>query len=95
MTYLKNVVGYQEIDLHMIFYIKLGENFRHKSRLVAGENKKEYLISITYSLMELWDSVRICLQITELNDLDLHTADIENAYSTDPCQEKIMMRARP
>ena len=38
----ENLVSYQEIDLHMIFDINLGENFRHKARLLAGEYKKKY-----------------------------------------------------
>ena len=28
--------GYQKVNCHMIFDIKLGENFRRKARLVAG-----------------------------------------------------------
>ena len=35
------------------------------------------------------DSVRICLLLAALNDLDLLAADIENAYLTTPCQEKV------
>jgi hypothetical protein len=27
--------GYQEVKFHMIFDIKMGENFRHKARMVA------------------------------------------------------------
>ena len=33
---IKSLIGYQKVDLHMIFDIKLSENFRRKSRLVAG-----------------------------------------------------------
>ena len=29
-------IGYQQIKCHMIFYVKLGENFRRKARLVGG-----------------------------------------------------------
>ena len=45
--------------------------------------------------MVLQDSVRICLLITALNNLDFHTVDIENSCPTDPFHEKIWMRARP
>ena len=31
--------GYSQIGLHMVFDIKLGENFRHKARLVAGGHR--------------------------------------------------------
>ena len=30
--------GYQQIKRHMIFDMKLGENFRRKTRLVGGGN---------------------------------------------------------
>ena len=33
---LKDLVGCQEIKCHVIFDVKLGENFRRKVRLVAG-----------------------------------------------------------
>ena len=35
----ENLVRYQEIDLHIIFYTKLGKNFRLKSRLFAGRTQ--------------------------------------------------------
>ena len=41
-----NLVGYQEIDLHIISDIKLGKSFISKSRLVAGENKTNSLSSL-------------------------------------------------
>ena len=88
-TYPENFVRYQGISLHMIFDIKLGENFRHKSRLVSGGHKKKSLSSNTYSLVASQDSVRICLPIAALNNLYLWSANIENDYLTDPCREKI------
>ena len=39
----ENLVGYQEIDLHMICDINLREKFRRKYRLAAGGHKKKYL----------------------------------------------------
>ena len=35
---LDKLIGYQEIGLHMIFDIKLGDNFQHKARMVAGDH---------------------------------------------------------
>mmetsp|Transcript_26808 Transcript_26808/g.40564 ORF Transcript_26808/g.40564 Transcript_26808/m.40564 type:complete len:112 (-) Transcript_26808:47-382(-) len=32
----KDLVGYQEIKCHIVWDVKLGENFRQKARLVAG-----------------------------------------------------------
>ena len=37
----------------------------------------------------------ICLLIASIYDLDLQSADIENAYLTAPCREKIRKRADP
>ena len=45
--------------------------------------------SITYSSVVYQDSVRIALTIAALNGLDLLVCDIQNAYLTDKCREKI------
>jgi hypothetical protein len=29
-------IGYQEVKCHLIFDVKMGENFRRKARFVAG-----------------------------------------------------------
>ena len=89
----EDLVGYQEIDLHMIFDIKLGENFRRKARMVAGGHKTKPPNSVTYSSVVSRDSVRICLLIAALNELDIQSADIENAYLTAPCRERVWTRA--
>ena len=39
--------------------------------------------------------MRIYLLIAALNDLDIQSADIENAYLTDSCREKIWTIAGP
>ena len=33
---VKDLVGYKRLHMHMIFDIKMGENFRRKARMVAG-----------------------------------------------------------
>ena len=43
----KDLVGYQKVDCHIIWDIKLGENFRCKARLVAGGHKTEVPSPIT------------------------------------------------
>ena len=86
------LIGYQEITTHIIFDIKLGENFRRKARLVADGHKTEPPSSVTYSSVVSRDSVRLCLLYAALNDLDVLAGDIENAYLTAPCREKIWTR---
>ena len=39
-------IGYQHIKCHMIFDVKLGENFRRKARLVDGGHTKTAPASI-------------------------------------------------
>ena len=41
--------GYTHIDCHMIFDVKLGENYRRKARFVAGGHKTGAPSSITYA----------------------------------------------
>ena len=79
------LVGYQQITTHLIFDVKLGENFRRKARLVADGHKTSTPASVTYSTVVSRDSVRLCLLIAALNDLDVQSGDIENAYLTAPC----------
>ena len=92
---VNDLVGYQQITTHMIFDIKLGENFRRKSRLVADGHKTDTPASVTYSSVVSRDSVRICLLLAALNDLDVQSGDIENAYLTAPCREKCWCRGGP
>ena len=82
-------VGHKKIDCHMIFDVKLGENYRRKARLVAGGHKTEAPASITYSSVVSRDSVRIALLIAAMNDLEVLACDIQNAYLTAPCREKV------
>ena len=80
--------GYSQIYLHMIFDIKLGENFRKKARLVAGGHLTEVDTKLTHSSVVGRDSVRIAFTLAALNGLSLESCDIMNAYITAPCREK-------
>ena len=73
----------------------MGENFCIKARLVADGHKTEAPSSITYSSVVSCDSVRIALTIAALNDLKVLLCDIQNAYLTAPCREKVWCRAGP
>ena len=85
----KNLVGHQKIKTHIVFDVKLGEGFRRKARLVAGGHVTDAPSSITYSFVVSRDSVRIALLVAALNDLDVLACDIQNAYLSADCREKI------
>jgi hypothetical protein len=87
--------GFQKIKCHMIFDIKMGENFRRKARLVANGNETEAPATLTYSSVVSRDSVRIALTIASLNQLEILACDIQNAYLTADCREKIYIIAGP
>ena len=80
--------GHQYIRCHMIFDIKM-EDFRRKARYVAQGNMTEAPATLTYASVVSRESVRIALTIAALNDLEVKTADIKNAYLTAPVSEKI------
>ena len=90
-----NLVGYKPVGTHLIFDVKLGENFRRKARLVADGHRTETPSSLTYSSVVSRDSVRICLLIAALNELEVKCADIKNAYLTAPPREKLYTWAGP
>ena len=87
--------GYQQIECHVIFDVKMGENFRRKARMVAGGHKTSTPSSLTYSSVVSRDSVRLAFLIAALNDLQILACDIQNAYLTAPCREKVFTIAGP
>ena len=82
------LVGYQEVRCHMIFDVKMSGLIR-KAWLVAGGHTTDMPASVTYSSVVSRDSVRIAFIIAALNDLDIMSADIGNAYLNAPNKEKI------
>ena len=80
---------------HMIFDVKFGENFRRKARLVAGGHMTDTPNTLTYSSVVSRDCVRIALTIVALNELSVMACDIQNAYLTAECREKIWTHAGP
>ncbi len=87
--------GYQKITGHVIFDVKMGENFRRKARFVADGHKTKTPAAMCYSSVVSRDSVRIALTIAALNDLDIMACDIQNAYLTADCREKVWILAGP
>ena len=82
---------FNEITGHLIFDVKLGENFRRKARWVADCHKTSAPSAVTYSTVVSRDSVRIIFLVAALNDLDVQGADIQNAYLIAPNKEKLWM----
>ena len=87
--------GFQQIKCHMIFDVKMGENFHRKAHFIAGGHTTETHSTLTYSSVMLRDSVRIILLTGALNGLQAMACDIQNAYLTANCREKIWMYVGP
>ena len=86
---------YQFMWCHVIFDKKFRENFLHKARLLAGGHMTDTPNTLTYSSVISHDSVCIALTIAALNELSVMACDIQNAYLTADCREKIWMHAGP
>ena len=89
------LIGYTEITGHLMFDVKLGENFRRKARYCADGHKTGAPASVTYSTVVSRDSIRILLTIAALNDLSLMGADVHNAFLKAPNKEKCLIVAGP
>ena len=81
--------GYQQIRCHMVFDVKMRENFLRKARCVAGSQTTETPSTLTYSSVVSRDSVRKILLVAALNGLNIMACDIQNAYLMAGCHEKI------
>lgn len=90
----RQLVGYQEIDCHLIFDIKINDLTR-KARFVAGGHTTKTPDVNTYSSVVSRESVRLAFLVAALNDLDVFACDISNAYLNAPCSEKIWFVGGP
>ena len=90
----KAPIGYQQIGGHIVWDVKM-EDFRRKARYVAQGNRTEPPKTLTYASVVSRESVRIAMVLAALNDLNIKTADIQNAYLSAPCLEKIVIRVGP
>jgi hypothetical protein len=86
--------GYQKIDCHVVFDIKI-DNFQRKSRMVAGGHMTATPPTMTYASVISRDTVHIALTMAALHDLEVKAADIQNAYLTAPCTEKVAIVCGP
>ena len=84
----KPAVGSQFMQCHMIFDIKT-EDFSQKARLVMRGHMTEAPNTLTYASIISTETVQIVLAIAALNDLEVKTVDVQNAFLTAPCSESI------
>ncbi len=67
----------------------MAEIFSRKARLVANGNETDAPATLTYSKVVSRELVRIALLNASLNKLEVLACDIQNAYLTADCREKI------
>jgi len=65
------------------------EDFCCKARYVTQGNMTEAPKTLTYASVMSRESVRIALTLADLNDLEVKSADIKNAYLTASVTKKI------
>ena len=87
--------NYSEVKCHMIFDVKMGKNFRRKARIVAGGYTTDVPAVLNYSSVVSRDSVRNAFTIAAINDLKVLACDIQNAFLSAKCREKIWTTAGP
>ena len=85
--------GYLKIPCRMIFDIKM--DYTRKARLVAGGHVTDPPAVMTYSSVVSRDSVRIILLYAIVNELNVLTADVGNAYLNANTTEKYYITAGP
>jgi hypothetical protein len=86
--------GSKKIPYHIIFDVKY--DLTRKSRCVAGGHRnKDVPAHASFSSVASRDSVRLTLLIAALNDLDVLSADIGNAYLNAPCRERVYVECGP
>ena len=76
----KIMPGYEHINVHMIFDIKMDVKFTRKSRLVASSLTIDLPLSIMYSSVVYRESVGFSFIIASLNEFDIFACNICNAY---------------
>ena len=86
--------GYSEIGCHMVFDVKMDRKFTRKAWFVANGNETVDLPKYDcYASAVSRESVRIAFLYAALNNLDILSCDITNAYLNAPGLEKIWYSA--
>ena len=87
-------VGHQYMECHLVFEIKL-DGFHRKAQLVAWGHMMEAPANMTYTSVMSRETGRIALTTAALTNLEVKASDIQNAYLTMPCAEKIYTKLGP
>ena len=83
--------GHQKIVCHMVYAVK--HDGRHKCRFVAGGHMTETPLDPTYSGVVSLQGIRIVTFLAELNETELWSTDVGNAYLESYTKEKICFTA--
>ena len=80
--------GYEYVNVHILFDIKMDEKFTRNAILVPNGHTTAPPSSITYSSVVSRESASIAFLLSSLNELDIFACDIGNAYLNAKCREK-------
>ena len=87
-------IGYAYVRCHIIFDVKM-EDFRQKSRLVAGGHTTKTSDTMTYDIVVSSETGCFVLVISALNVLEFKYVDATNPYITAPIKEKVWTTLGP
>ena len=87
--------GYEKVHCHIVFDIKMG-TLQRKARYVCGGHTTNPAPKIqTYASVVSRESVRIAFTLAALNELDIQSADVSNAYLNAPSRERLITKCGP
>ena len=69
--------AFKKLNCHLIFEVKLSENFRRKARFITDGHRTKAPKSLSYSMEVSRDSVRIAFLLAALNNLQVVSCDIK------------------
>ena len=79
-------VVWSKESAHLVFDVKM--NFTRKGRWVLDGHRSANPVGCTYAVVVSRDSVCIALTYAALNNIDVLSADIQNAYLQAPSSQK-------
>jgi hypothetical protein len=86
-------LGFNKVDCQMVLNVKL--DLLRKAWLVAGGHQTDPPMESVYSSIVSLDSVYLAFLTAALNDLEILSADVQNAYLNAPTKERIYTIAGP